>query len=45
MCEVINEEEEFFFTWHRTMDNCYAINCSCKTSLVCSSTKLNIAEL
>ena len=45
LCEVISKEREVMFTGHRTMDNCYAINCSCKTSLVCSSTKLNIAEL
>ena len=44
LCEEINKEEEVIFIMLRTVDNCYAINSSSKTSLVCSRAKLDIIE-
>ena len=41
---MINKEE-VTFNRHRTMDNCYAINSSSKTSLGCSRTKLDVIEM
>ena len=45
LCETINKERKVIFTRHRIMDNCYAINPSSKTSLVCSRAKLDVTEL
>ena len=45
LCEVISKEREVMFTGHRTMDNCYAIDPSSKTSLVCSRAKFSVIEL
>lgn len=41
---MINKEGEVIFIMLRTVDNCYAINSSSKTSLVCSRAKLDIIE-
>ena len=45
LCEVINKDRKIFFTRHRTINNCYAINSNSKISLVSSRAKLNINEL
>ena len=36
LCEVVNKKGKVVITWHRTIDNCYAINFNSRTPLMCS---------
>ena len=41
----MKEKREIFFIGHKTADNCYAINPSTKTSLVCRGAKLDVIKM
>ena len=44
LCKVVNKEGKIVITWHRIVDNCYAINPNSKTPLMCSREKLYPTE-